>query len=219
MAAGDLCGLADVKSWLSIGTSATGDDSLLTRLITATSADFLAEIDRYDFFAASFTDVLRGRALAQIPIRMDEPYLGSHRIVLRHWPVNSITSLVLDGVTVPASTDGVASGYWLDTNTDPENRQTVTLIGYVFTQMSIATVAYDAGYEAVPGDVAQAAIEWVAARYRNRASGGMSSQRLSEGRSQSEDVSFVPWDIPKSTQRVIERYKTGAVALMFSTHD
>lgn len=215
----DLCALADVKGWLSIAATTTSDDALLGRLITATSTDFLAEIGRYDFFAADYTEARRGVALENVPLRVSSPYLVSHDLILRHWPVNSIASLVLDGATITASPDGIQSGYWLDPNTDPESKNIVKLIDYVFTKLSELTITYNAGYTSAPADVTQAVIEWVAARYRSRQSLGMASQRLVEGRSQSEEAAYVPWDMPKSTQRVVERYRSGTVSTMFSSHD
>lgn len=215
----DLCQLADVKDWLGIPATVTTDDAKLSRLISATSADFLSEIDRYDFLAADYTEVKRGRALVQPPPRPAMSFVAGRRLVMRHWPINSVTSLVLDGVTLPKSADGIAGGWYLDRNTDPENINVISLIDYLFTRLSTATIVYNAGYASVPADVTQAIIEWVAARYQLRSAASTSSVRVTEGRSQSEQVNYVPWDMPRSTARIVERYKTNTMALMYSERD
>jgi FAD/FMN-containing dehydrogenase len=138
---------------------------------------------------------------------------------MRHWPINSVASLVLDGVTVSQSTDGIMAGWYLDLNTDPENINTLSLVDYLFTRLSTVTIVYNAGYVAVPADLTQAAIEWVAARYQGRTAAGTSSIKVTEGRSQSEQATFVPFDMPRATKRVAERYKTNSLALMFSANN
>ena len=211
----DLCQLADVKAWLSIGSGTTTDDALLTRLITATSADFLSEIDRYDFMAADYTEVRLGKGLRGI-LQSPEPEPPLRRKTMaRHWPLNSIASFTLDGAAITASADGIASGYWFDPNTDPENRSVVMLIGYAFTRWSTLTWQFNAGYTTVPTDVTQAVIEWIAARYRGRQGAGIGSLHITEGRSQAEGVAYTPWDMPQATSRIAQRYKTNALALMF----
>ncbi len=218
MAAGDLCQLGDVKAWLALGAN-TVDDALLTRLISATSADFLAEIDRYDFFSASYTEIMRGAALTAPRLRREFSFSEGQRFNMRHWPITAVASIVLDGTTLPASTDGLAAGWWVDTNTDPENQYVITLIDYVFTRLSTATVTYTAGYAATPTDVTQAVIEWVSSRYRLRQGIGLSSVHIAEGRSQSEGASFVPFDVPQATQRIIDRYLNSTIKLMFTSND
>jgi hypothetical protein len=59
----DLCELADVKAWL--GITDTVSDTLLRRLISSTSQDFLNEVRRNDFTPAQdWTEHLfKGRIL------------------------------------------------------------------------------------------------------------------------------------------------------------
>lgn len=185
MAAGDLCVLADVKFWLGIATGVTTEDTQISRLISATSYDFLREIARPDFTPnAAYTENREGD--------------GADRIILRHWPLNSITSVQI-GITVLAGSD-----YFIDTDLDPERRWELYLKSpKVFTDGAALIIVYNAGYAAVPGDVSQATIEWVALRHRSRSSIGQASKHLVQG----ESIQTPEIDIPASTKRVIERYR------------
>lgn len=194
----DLCALADVKAWLAIATGQTTDDPLIARLITAVGYDFLREIRRLDFIPAqSYTEVREGD--------------GGTSMVLRHWPLNSVSSVTIQPVptaspaviTVPQSTDDVMNGYWIDMDLDPERRWELYLDGYTFTDLAIVTVAYNAGYAAAPADVVQAAIEWVSHRYKGRQWIGQTSKHMVQG----ETVSTPEVEIPPSVKRVIERYR------------
>lgn len=128
----DLCTLDDVKDWLSIKNS-TACDSILARGISATSADFLRECKRLDLTPArDYTERYVGD--------------GTDRLVLRHWPINDITTLTVDGSAVTESADLIADGYYFDADADPETRSSLILIGSVFTQDRPVIITYNAGY-------------------------------------------------------------------------
>ena len=193
----DLCQLTDVKSWLAVSPAQSGDDGLLSRLISAVSYDFLREIRRLDFTPAEdYTEVREGD--------------GGTSMVLRHWPLNSVSSVT---ITVPGaspatqsiqeSIDDVTPGYWIDMDLDPERRYMLFLDGFAFIDLATITVAYNAGYETVPGDVAQAVIDWVCARYKGRQWIGQTSKHMAQG----ESVQTPETEIPPAVKRVIERYR------------
>lgn len=188
----DLTTTAAVKAWLGITATQTGSDNVLSDLVTSTSADFLRAIDRQDFTpAAVYTEVRDGD--------------GDTRMRLRHWPVNSITSINVSGTAIPASPDKVASGYYIDADLDPERRSEVYLAGGdTFMDGSPVVVVYEAGYAVVPEDVAQGVLEWVAARYKGRPGTGISSQREAGGEHVTYDREA---PMPATTAAVAERYK------------
>jgi hypothetical protein len=199
----DLCQLADVKEWLELAQDKTQADPVLTRLITATSADFMTESARPDLYPASdYIAAISGD--------------GESSVFLPHWPINSVTSLSIDGVTVPASDDGIKPGYVIaHKDEDPELRSKIVLIGYRFSRVAApcgrqnqlaapnVVVSYNAGYDTVPPDVAQAVIDWVAYRYRSRSFIGQTSKSLNQG----ETIAFQQVDMPPNTKRAIERYR------------
>ena len=195
-AAFDLCQLADVKAWLAMGTNQTTDDNLLSRLITAVSYDFLREIARLDFTPAQdYTEVREGD--------------GGDLMVLRHWPLNSVSSVTITipnaspaTTSIPESTDDLMNGL-IDMDLDPERRWELYLDGYVFMDLAQITITYNAGYATVPQDAQQAAIEWVAYRYKTRQWIGQTSKHMAQG----ETVQTPESEIPPSVKRVIERYR------------
>lgn len=116
----DLCQLSDVKDWLTIPSEQVSDDVLLARLISATSADFLNEINRPDFAPSiKYMEFRQGNGLQEI--------------FLNHYPINAIYSVQIDGQTVPESPDGISDGWYFDPAADPENRIKLRLLGFQFT--------------------------------------------------------------------------------------
>ncbi|MDP9267262.1 MAG: phage gp6-like head-tail connector protein [Acidobacteriota bacterium] len=208
----NLAKLTDVKAWLSLAES--DDDPLLARLITATSADVLGAIGRPDLAPAADYKEIRsgsdntGRGYygsigdASLLTRPNQYLPGSQEMFLAHFPVNSITKLTVDGTEVTASADGIAPGYWFAADLPAEQRNSIRLIGSVFSRFSQVVIEYNAGYAKVPGDIEQAVIDWVAYRYRSRQFIGQSSKHLQTG----ETVSFQGMLMPASTQAVITRY-------------
>jgi hypothetical protein len=185
MATGDLCVLGDVKKWLPLDVDT--DDSILSRLITATSEDALRAMRRPDLLAADYLEARQGD--------------GSSRITTYHWPINTVATLKIGGVTIAASADKIAAGYFFDLDIDPERVWNLYLNNYVFTDGAAVQLSYNAGYAAVPGDIAQAVIDWVAQRYKARPNVAM-TRRRDEG--ETADTPMI--DAPETTKAVIERY-------------
>lgn len=187
----DLTTLLDVKTWLPIPSTTMADDAKISRLITATSADFMRAVNRPDFLAATYTELREGD--------------GATRIVLRHWPVNTVASLTVGGTTVPAaSSDHVTTpGWYIDSDLDPERQAQVYLAGLTFTDAAIVAITYNAGYTAVPGDVAQAVIDWVAYRYKGIPNIGATRRRDNLG----DSVAVEEIGMPLTTQSTIDRYR------------
>lgn len=120
----DLTTLAEVKSWLNISTS--GDDVILSRLISSTSQYIQSWLNR-QFTVASGTEVYNG--------------VGTQQLALRNYPVVSVSAVVVDGISIPQSSDGVRSGFVYDS-------KMVYLIGYQFTRASQnIKVTYTWGYQ------------------------------------------------------------------------
>jgi hypothetical protein len=132
-------------------------------------------------------------------------------LALRHYPITAVSSLVINNAPIVASPDGVQSGYTHD-------EYALKLIGvpvaYPFGPgvygspatflrgFQNVTVSYSAGYAAAPFDLAEAAKEWCAFRYRARKWIGQTSKHLGTG----ETVSFSQKAMPDYVQEVISRY-------------
>lgn len=96
----NLTTLANVRAWVGSQSNVTTDDALLSRLIIDASQTILDYLQRADLGHTEITEVVSGR--------------GERKIQLRNWPVVEVSSLSIDGVTVPQSTGATVSGFFLD---------------------------------------------------------------------------------------------------------
>jgi hypothetical protein len=187
----DLTDTGDLKAWLGIAPTQVQQDAMLDELVTATSADFLRAIDRSDFSADVYTEVRTGD--------------GGDAIALWHWPIAAIQTVNVAAAPITASADKVAAGWYIDTDLDPERRFMLYLAGGdTFTDGASVVIAYTAGYSAAPADVAQAVLEWCAARFKGRPGQGLNSQREAGGEHVTYDRDAA---MPANTARVVEKYK------------
>jgi hypothetical protein len=184
---GDLTVLSDVKLWLPIPPGTVSEDPILSRLITATSNDFMRATGRPDLLAAAYTEVRQGD--------------GGSRLTMYHWPINSVASVTVAGAAVAASADRVAAGYYVDEDVDPERAWTLYLVGSRFTDSAAVQVDYNAGYTTAPGDIVQAVIDWVVYRYKGRPN-VTTARRSQEG----DSVQVDQLDVPANVKDVITRY-------------
>jgi len=124
--------LAAVKEWLDITTD--GADDSLIRIIDAASQFVLGWLNRDSFQAQSYTQNFRGN--------------GKSSMLLRNWPIISITSVGIGGASIPAASAPVnglpGSGYMVS---DPRNApQSLELFGYAYVIGSPSQVVYTAGF-------------------------------------------------------------------------
>ena len=185
MAANDLTILANVKAWLpgagGGGITYTTDDALLQRLITAVSSHVQSWLDRA-IASAAYVDTRDGR--------------GGYRVGLTNYPVTAVASVTIDGVSLPASPDGISPRFTFSDST-------VFLIGYGFARGTRnVVISYTAGYATTPPDIEQAAIELVALRYRERDRIGLVSKGLA-----GETTSYVQQDMPAHVSAVLSQYR------------
>jgi hypothetical protein len=202
---GDLATLADVKAWLQTGQSAfpATDDALLTRLITAASQFIQTWLNR-QIASQDWIEIRDGVGSALGP--------GEMRYQLAAFPVSAVSLVVVDGLTIPpilasppAQQPGVAvvstfatqAGY-LFTPTE------LVIRGYVVPRKAgCVTLQYTAGYAVTPPDLAQACIELVALRYRERSRIGEVARAIGGG----ETVSYSQKDMSDSIKTLIQQYR------------
>ena len=227
MAYGDLTTLGDVKAWLSTGgqpgTSGgitSSDDFLLSRLITSASQFVSSWLNR-PIISADWQEVRDG--------------LGSYTLeqsfVCAVQPVTAVLLVVIDGVTIPASPQGylptfnpgapgsIAASF---------QNQLNGFSGYVYSPSAITIrwysvprkrasvlLRYTAGFLSVPFDIAQATIELVARKYRERTRIGERSKHIGTETVSYETVSFSLRDMRSDIQVLLQQYRQ--VAPIFST--
>ena len=183
MAASDLVQLSEVKSWLGI-TSST-DDALLQTLITQISAWADGYTNR-TLYTNTYSLVCDGR--------------GETRKIVPDWQITAVASVTVNGVSVPASPDGIQNGYVFDT-TLPR----ITLKGYTFScGQSNVIINYTAGFTVFPQQLVLAAKQLVAARYRGRSTVGKLSASGPAGQSASY---FTKDEATPEILRILDSYR------------
>lgn len=181
MAANDLTTLDNVKAWLNL--TATADDDMLTRMITALSSYIQSWLNR-QLASQSYTEVRDGA--------------GKGTLTLANYPVTAVASLTVNGVAVPYATNSQGNGYLFD-----QYRIIMVGGGYTLTEgVQNIVVTYTAGYAAIPPEIEQACIELIATRYRERDRIGQTSKSIA-----GETVAFSIRDFPPSVQTILNNYK------------
>jgi hypothetical protein len=193
MAFGDLCVLSDVTAWLQTGQNPfpSVDDALLTRLITAASQFIQTWLQR-QIAVTDWIEIRDGN--------------GGQRLAFANFPVSQVWSLSIDGLTIPPAPapGGITGGFGAGYVFSPTE---LALRGYVFTRRAQnVSVTYTAGYAGVPPDIAQACIELVCQRYRERARIGEVSKALIGG----ETVTYSQKDMSEDVMTLLSQYRVVA---------
>jgi hypothetical protein len=199
MAFGDLCALSDVTAWLQTGQNPfpSVDNALLTRLVTAASQFVQTWLQR-QIAVTDWIEIRDGN--------------GGQRLAFANFPVSQVWSLSIDGLTIPPAPapGGITGGFGAGYVFSPTE---LALRGYVFTRRAQnVSVTYTAGYASVPPDIAQACIELVCQRYRERARIGEVSKALISG----ETVTYSQKDMIDDVMTLLSQYRAVAPASGFA---
>jgi uncharacterized phiE125 gp8 family phage protein len=179
MATGDLTTLANAKAWLGIAN--TNEDTLLTRLVTAASQFIQTWLNR-DLLSQSYSEIRDGH--------------GGPTLVFRDYPVTAVSSVQVDGYSIPLAGSVLEYGYWFSPTV-------VTLRGYLFNRgIANVVLSYQAGFSSTPPEIEQACLELVGVKYRERDRIGHASKSLA-----GEVVAFIVKDMPDSVRSVLNNYK------------
>jgi len=155
MATNDLTTLADVKAWL--GRTDTNSDTLLSALITRTSRQIYSHLQRGTVLPQTVNEIRDGS--------------GGNTLVLKQWPVVSVSSVTVGAVSIPEAPPisanplagngfgfcgGGGFGWTCEQwdGTPPGRPQAVALKGYSFgpsfpgaRNSQNVLVVYQAGYQ------------------------------------------------------------------------
>jgi hypothetical protein len=215
MAFGDLTTLADVRAWLQTGPQPypATDDVLLSRLITAASGFVQSWLNR-PVLSGDWQEVRDGPG----------SFTDEASFVCQVQPVTAVLLVVVDGVTVPPDPTGYLPSFVpaAPGNISPSFlTPTSSLAGYVYTPSAITVrgywvprkracvlLRYTAGFAAVPLDVAQATIELVCRKYRERTRIGERSKSLGGGETVAyETTTFSLRDMASDIQLLLQQYR------------
>lgn len=176
----DLTTLANVKEWLKV--TGTADDALLTRLVSAASGAMQTWMNRV-IASGSYTEYRDGHD-------------GIH-LSFSDYPVTAVSGVSINDIPIPASTGSLSSGYVFSATR-------LSLRGfYVFDRgVQNVLISYTAGYAVTPPELAQACIELVSARYKEKDRIGLVSKGLA-----GETITFSQKDFSAGVRTVMSNYK------------
>jgi hypothetical protein len=117
------------------------------------------------------------------------------------FPVTAVLSLIIDDQAVPAASQFNAAGYRFSSTQ-------LSVRGYSFNRgAQNVVIAYTAGYSTTPPEVAQACIELVSLRYRERSRIGEISRSLGGG---AETVAYAQKDMTDAIKTLLQQYRAVA---------
>lgn len=145
----DLTSLAHVREYLKKETADTGDDTFIQDIITRVSAEIEKRCARV-FISTAHTEYYQGN--------------GTDRIILRHWPIISVTSISIDDDQVWGADTALDSD---DIKISDRVPGQIILNGDGFTLSDVENVkvVYTAGYSTIPYDLEQSAVKLCAIEY------------------------------------------------------
>jgi len=158
------------------------DDALLNRLITSAST-WIKQYCNRDFTAANYTEYRNGWA-------------NQTKMALKNYPVNSVTSLYINGTIVTQSTTTNQAG-WV------QNEGFLYLRGGLTFTTGYANVVitYNAGYSTIPYDLEQACIEITSWRYREKDRIAQNNKNVG-----GENITFNTSAAPADALRTLQEY-------------
>lgn len=180
MAAGDLTTVEAVKLYARVESAK--DDALLSMLVTALSSYAKTWLSR-GVIATDYVQAFHGH--------------GGTVLMLPEYPVNSVASLTIDGIGIPARTSALGAGYTFDD-------ASIAVDGYRFTRgRSNVVVSWNGGYTTIPPDLSQGVAEMVAIVYKEQDRIGQLSKALGNG----ESVTFFSGDIPPRAKTLLNQFR------------
>lgn len=182
----DLATLTQLKQDLNIANS--NDDVQLQRILDEISGWFLNQINRGSLLNATYNERRNGN--------------GGDSIVPRYYPLTAVSSITINGTTIPASPDGVQSGFIND-------EWTIYLVGcYRFLRgRQNIVLNYTAGYATVPPEVERGVLDQCIFTFRRLPKLGTITQTLQGFTT----ATFSQKEMAPGLQSLIDSYKDRAL--------
>lgn len=179
--ANEFCTIADVKALLGLSTN-NAFDAVLTPLITQVSEFIRTYLSRDIYPVTAYSKTLNGTGKTVMP--------------LVNYPLVAVSSLLVDGVAIPAQPAVNQSGYVLDDNC-------IRLVGYCFNKgVMNVSVSYTANYAAIPDDIKRCCIEWTAVLFNERTRLGVAGKTIGN-----ETISYSVLSVPKAVKMILDQWK------------
>ena len=177
----ELTTLANVRAYLGLEPSDTASDDLLETLIAGASASVVNMVGR-DLVLKAHTVLLDGT--------------GKTALMTPDWPIRSVQSLKVNGVTISPAASIMAPGYRFD--------DTMLIInGGTFARgLRNVEISYTAGYDPIPDDVSTVCTKIVAGKFKERDWVGFRSKTLA-----GETVTFDDVEVSEAVRNTLSNYK------------
>lgn len=162
----------------------TGSDTQAAELLVSAACDALKAAISRDLEATTYTQTFNGH--------------GGDKLFMPQFPIISVTSVTVDGVTIPPRPSVPGAGFAWD-------EDGIYLQGYRFNKgVQNVAVVYRAGYEpsAIPQALKWAALELASLRWKQRTNQGVSSRNLG-----GEVVTFDRSDFPESVKALVTSFR------------
>jgi hypothetical protein len=201
----DLTNLANLKASLFAGqaTPPTTDDPLLQRMISAVSA-FMQEWAGYNVqLGRMIGSTTYNEEFDAVDDGMGWPARTLYKILVTYPPIQSVSSVTIDGFAIPSGGDAVAkAGYFFD----PVAADAILVNGYWPMARGKKTVlaTYVGGYPLIPYDLEQACIEMVSIRYRELKPERQGVRSVSMA---GATTSYIVSDLTPSAKAALQPYK------------
>ena len=177
----DLTTLANVKQDLTI--TETANDAQLSRLITEISEFFINQVNRGALLEAGYSEKRNGNC--------------GDSIVPRYYPLLAVASVTVNGISIPASPDGIQRGFVFDD-------WTIFLVCDRFRKgRGNVQLNYTAGYAVTPPDIERAVIDQTIFTFRRLPKLGTITQQMSGVTT----ATFSQKDLAPGVQGVINAYR------------
>lgn len=179
MAFGDLTNISVVAPWLNVTSDA--EKAILSQLITSYSTWIQSWLSR-NIPEQDYQDTFDGT--------------GSNRLFMPQWPITYVSSVAIDGVSIPQAESATASGFrFSDT--------AIVLNGYKFSRGDAnVQIDYTAGYDPIPADLSRACVDMVAIHYRAKDRIGVASKGLA-----GETIAYSLVDMPQQVKTILTQYR------------
>lgn len=164
-----------------LGLTVRTADGQLDGLVAGANQAFETFLQR-DIFSASYTKVFNGS--------------GTRTLMLPQYPVTAVSTVQIGAPNITRRTLVENVDYvWTET--------TIELLAGVFSRgVANVYVAWTAGFEACPGDLAEKATKVAATRFKELDRLGQNSKSMA-----GEVVSFDTRDFPNDVRQVLEMYR------------
>ena len=179
----DLSTLANLQYWLAVdpNTQNPNDADQLQRLLTAVSVGMQKWLTRY-IPTNTYTMIVDGK--------------GQHRMATTDYPLQAVSSVTVNGFTIPAAPTPTTHGWVISNNA-------IALRGYEFSRgYSNVEINYTAGYDTTPPDLEQACLELCGLRWREKGRIGEVSKNIG-----GEVITYMVKDFPPSVLTVMSQYR------------